>query len=76
MDSPLLRNCRSSARRCAGQGGGPRRREGWTPARAVIFRTNEWLKAELGADSAQREAGGDTLDDGTITRLNLRGACG
>jgi hypothetical protein len=32
--------------------------------------------AALGADGAQREAGGNTLDDGTITRLEFRGACG
>ena len=33
--------------------------------------------AELGADLFQRRlAGGDTIDDGTITRLNLRGVCG
>ena len=47
-------------RRCAG---------GYRPDHLVA-------QAVLGADGAQREAGGNTLDDGTITRLNLRGACG
>ena len=72
MDRPSLRNCRSSAIRCAGQEGGPRQGEEINTRTGGYRHDHRVAQAVL----AQREAGDDTIDDGTITRLNLRGACG
>jgi hypothetical protein len=53
----------------------PRVRE--VDARAGGYRPDHLVaQTVLGADGAQREAGADTLDDGTIAGLELRGACG